>query len=479
MMGRGALLTLAGQWSKYAVQLLTLVVYSRLLAPGDFGVVAMVTAVVGIAYVIGDFGLSLAALQAEELTRVQRANLFWLNAALGLGLGVVVALSGPLLASLFDDERVAGLAPVLAGVFLCNGLSTQFRVHINRQLRFGYLAAVEVLSQLGGFGIGLMAIAAGMGYWALVLLQLSAAVLALILFAAGSGWLPGRPGRAPMGPLLSFGAYTFATQVTNYLSRNVDAILIGRAYGAAPLGYYNRAQQISAVPVQQLAAPVTKVALPHLSRRRGDRTAYGELVVQYQRFICYSLLTLLSIAFAAAEPLVRIVLGPDWDPAVPLLRVLCLAAAFQAMGYVYYWVLLSQARTALLFWSELGGRVAMIALTVVAVPHGPVWIAAAVAAGQLILLLTGAAFAVPRAGLSAGQILAPALRAFTAAAVLAAAVVLVGDRLPDLAPAASLVALVLVWLALAGVFLVAPAYRRDGTAGLSLLRSAVGRAAAS
>ena len=60
-----ALLALSGQWGRYALQLLALVVFSRLLSPADFGLVAMVTGVVGIAYVIGDFGLSLAALQAE------------------------------------------------------------------------------------------------------------------------------------------------------------------------------------------------------------------------------------------------------------------------------------------------------------------------------------------------------------------------------------------------------------------------------
>lgn len=89
-----ALLALGGQWGgRYAIQLLALVVFSRLLSPpADFGLVAMVTGVAGIAYAIGDFGLSLAALQAEQLNAPpQRTNLFWFNSGIGLVVAAAVA----------------------------------------------------------------------------------------------------------------------------------------------------------------------------------------------------------------------------------------------------------------------------------------------------------------------------------------------------------------------------------------------------
>ena len=88
-----ALVALSGQWGRYGLQLLALVVFSRLLSPADFGLVAMVTGVVGIAYVIGDFGLSLAALQAEDLHTDQRTNLFWCNSVIGFLIAALICVA--------------------------------------------------------------------------------------------------------------------------------------------------------------------------------------------------------------------------------------------------------------------------------------------------------------------------------------------------------------------------------------------------
>ena len=113
-----ALLLLGGQWGRYILQLLALVVFARMLSPEDFGLVAMVTGVVGIAYVIGDFGLSLAALQAAELTAHQRTNLFWCNSGIGLAVAAAICVASGPLAAFYGDSRVAPVTVALASVFL-------------------------------------------------------------------------------------------------------------------------------------------------------------------------------------------------------------------------------------------------------------------------------------------------------------------------------------------------------------------------
>ena len=80
---RGALLTVGAQIAKIGVQVLGVVVLARLLTPRDYGLVAMVLAVIGVAEVFRDFGLSSAAVQAVTLTPGQRSNLFWVNTAVG------------------------------------------------------------------------------------------------------------------------------------------------------------------------------------------------------------------------------------------------------------------------------------------------------------------------------------------------------------------------------------------------------------
>src|SRR5690349_12103806 len=87
---RGSLITLSGQLGRFAVQSVSLLVLARLLSPEDYGLMAMVLSVAGVASVIGDAGLSLAALSSRELDDDQRSGLFWLNAAVGAATAGVV-----------------------------------------------------------------------------------------------------------------------------------------------------------------------------------------------------------------------------------------------------------------------------------------------------------------------------------------------------------------------------------------------------
>ncbi|MDT5029726.1 MAG: hypothetical protein QOE61_6795, partial [Micromonosporaceae bacterium] len=73
------------------------IVLARLISPGDYGLLAMVVAITGVAEIFRDFGLSMAALQARELSQHQMSNLFWINAGVGLALTFLLyVLSWPI-----------------------------------------------------------------------------------------------------------------------------------------------------------------------------------------------------------------------------------------------------------------------------------------------------------------------------------------------------------------------------------------------
>lgn len=467
-----ALLTLGGQWGRYAIQLLALVVFSRLLSPADFGLVAMVTGVVGIAYVIGDFGLSLAALQAAHLHAHQRTNLFWCNSGIGLVLAALICAAAGPLATFYGDSRVAPVTAALASVFLFNGVSVQFRTELNRELRFAVIAAADFLGQAAGFAVALVGAAVGWSYWALVAMQIIAAVVTNAIIIARAQWWPGWYHRGtPMRSLLIFGLNTFLTQVVNYVSTNIDQVAIGRVWGATTVGFYNRAFQIARIPGQQVASPLTRVVLPYLSRLQGDRAAYLDAVKKTQLALATLLLSLLSFLVGTGDWLVPIVLGDGWQEAVPLLRVLCLAGALEAIGWVPYWVLLSQGKTGLLFATELGGRLAMISLVIAAVAQGPIWVALAVAIGQALLLVSAAGYALPRASVPPGLVLLPAVRPavlFTFAAISA---YVAGHLINALHDLAALLIGTIAFVAVSAAATALPGYRHDLGVLLALVRS--------
>ncbi len=472
---RGALVSIVGQWGKYVVQIAAVAIFSRLLAPEDIGLVTAATALTGVAWVLSDFGLSLAGLQADELSQDQKSMLFWANSAVGLVITLLAAAVAPLISMLYDDPRLTAITLAGSICFLFSGITGQFQVAINRQGRFGVLSAVGAGSQAAGLAVGVVVVLLGGSYWGLVAHSIASTVIQMIGMAVCSGWWPSRPKRGvPMRHLYRFGGQTLGVHLVTYVTYNADSVAIARVLGNSPLGYYNRAYQLSEVPTLQLASPLTKVFLPALSQRRKDPVAYADMTGRIQLFLGYVLAGGLAFMLVEGPAVVRIALGPGWDPAVPVLQVLCLAAIAEMLGTPYYWTMLSWARTGLLFWVELGPRVVTIALIIVLVPYGIVAVAWAVVAGQVLALILGAVFVLPAAGLRRRPFIGRLLRPMLATGTASGATALVLSWLPAFPAPLALLVGGIVWLATMAVLALLPMFRADLAGlldGLRALRS--------
>lgn len=346
----------------------------------------MVLAVIGVGEILRDFGLSTASIQAREVTAAQRNNLFWMNTGLGAACGAAAFLSASAIGSIYNEDRAVGIAQILAVTFLLNGISAQFRAQLNRDLRFGYIAITDMGSQALGLFAGVVGALAGWGYWALVMQQMTIGVVSTILLITLGRWFPGLPTRkADMKPFLSFGWALMATQAIGYVSRNVDSLIIGAKFGAGSLGLYNRAFQLLMLPLSQVSAPATTVALPVLSRLRDDTDRYSSFLLRGQTILLHAIIGIFAFACAQAHPLIVLVLGEQWLGTVPLFQILSIAGCFQAAGYAVYWVFLSKGLTASNLRYSLVSRSGLIGVITLGALWGPPGVAAAYSLGLALM----------------------------------------------------------------------------------------------
>jgi PST family polysaccharide transporter len=195
-------------------------------------------------------------------------------------------------------------------------------------------------------------------------------VAALIMLIILTGWFPGwMSRREPMRGLLGYGVNMFGTQLLTYASANIDSIVIGARFGAGALGIYNRAFQLMMLPLLQLNAPSTRVALPVLSRLQDDRARYAKFITFGQSALLTVIGAVLALLGAQADSIIRIMLGPQWLAAVPVFRILLVAGFFQTAGYAVYWVFLSKGLMRENLRYSLATRPFMIA----AILGGSVW----------------------------------------------------------------------------------------------------------
>ncbi|MCU1408351.1 MAG: hypothetical protein JWM23_431 [Microbacteriaceae bacterium] len=376
--GRGAATTLSGQVIRITVQLTGIIILGHLLSPSDYGLVASVTAIIGIGEVFRDFGLSSAAIQARQLSRNQKDNLFWVNSLIGLALTAIAFTCSGLIAGLYGDPRLGPLTQVLACTFLLNGLATQFRADLNRNLRFFALTGSEIAAQLGGLTVGIAMATTGWGYWSLAGQQVSQGVLMLAIVMPVTRWFPrGFHRNTDIRHFLRFGSNVFGTQMLGYASRNVDSVVIGATLGPGPLGLYNRAFQLLLLPLNQINAPSTRVALPVLSRLQDDGERYARFITLGQRIMLHLVTVVLAFAAAQATPIILITLGEPWIGSAPVFQILSLAGFFQVAGYATYWVFLSKGLMRQNLYFSLITRPMLIVFVLV----GSLWGVYGVAAG--------------------------------------------------------------------------------------------------
>lgn len=444
------------------LQSVGVVVLARLLSPSDYGLVAMVLVIIGIGEVLRDFGLSTAAVQAKTLSTDERSNLFWINSGIGLVLTLALMAGSPLVALLFGDDRLIALSIVLAVTFLLNGIGTQFRADLNRDLGFGRLVVSDIAGQLFGLITGVIMAVSGFGYWALAGQQVALALSTLIITLVFVRWRPGRYRRdVPVRRFVKFGLEVIGAQALGYASKNIDTLVIGTTLGATPLGFYNRAYQLLALPLSQINAPATRVALPVLSRLQAQGERFGNYLLAGQTAILHLVLAIFSLSGALAVPLIDVVLGEKWSSVAPLFQILAVAGVFQTAGYATYWTFLARGLTRSQIYWQLVSRPIVLGAVII----GSFWGLTGVAVGyagssavtwSLGLLWIRRATVVPALGMFLNVVRAAAGYLVCAAAAWGASLLLQGNDVLSLL--VGVVGWILAW---AAVCLVWPGFRRD------------------
>jgi PST family polysaccharide transporter len=403
---QGAGVTFAVQIGQTLVQFVSVVALARLLTPTDFGLVGMVTAVIGIASIVQDFGLSMAAIQAPTISEAEQTNLFWANTALGLTCGIIMAASTPLIVIGYHEPRLTPIVPVLSGVFLLSGLSVQQSARLAREFRFKALGIVGILSQAISVAIAIVLAFLGAGFWAIVAQQIAFAGITVIGCFLATKWWPGLPVRgASIKRFLRFGTGVLGTQSISYATKNVDNIVIGAVWGAVPLGLYSRAYQLMLAPLNKINAPLTRVALPILSRIQQDDARFMHYLSKAQVVSCYITASAFALIAGLAEPIVRVLFGERWLAATPLVAILAIGGIFRAVAQIAYWAYLARGASGPLFRQRLVTGLITVVLIVGGVPWGAVGVAVGCTVASLAAWLIAMIHVASATGIDSGRLL--------------------------------------------------------------------------
>ena len=381
----GATITLGAQGIKMLLQIASVVILARLLTPEDYGLLAIVLLIIGVGEIFRDFGLTTASIQSPTLQRSERDNLFWANTAIGILLAAITfGIAWPL-GAITGNPALTSICAALSLMFVFNGLATQYRAMLMREFRFKRMAITEIIAAVVGLVIAIALALLGAGYWALVAQQLATGFVLLVGYVILGHWLPRWYDRSVgIRHFVKFGWNLSAASIVTYIGSQIDTLTVAVRFGATPLGLYNRAYQLIMTPIVQLRSPLTTVALPVLSRIQGDQRRFADYITAGQLALGYGLSVPLGVISALAPSVTAIALGPVWADSAPILRFIAIAALFQNLAYVGYWVYTSRGLGRSLFRYSLVATSIRVACILIGSMWGVVGVAVGFAIAPMI-----------------------------------------------------------------------------------------------
>lgn len=386
---RGGAIAVASQIVRTGLQILSVAILARLLAPEHFGLIAMGGTVMALVGVLTELNVTTATIQRDHLDQNTVSGIFFINIGMALAAVALSLVAIPAAEWVFKDERVRLIVIGLAAASPVYALGSQHQALLMRNMKW---LDVHIVS-LGGFAIGaIVAVVAAWqfqaGYWALVVQAWATAAATSALAWLRCPWRPtwvsdwtGARGS------LKFGLNLSAAMFLNYINRQLDSVLIGWRWGSVELGYYSRAYTLLQTPLNFLTGPLGSAMVPAMSRLQSEPAKWRMAYLDALGVITIIGAAMACLLYGGAGPIIEIVLGDNWGETKLIFSNLVIAMLAATPMRTTGWIYISTGRTDRMFQWGLIGTPMYVAAFFIGLPYGAAALAFCFSISQLLAFL--------------------------------------------------------------------------------------------
>jgi PST family polysaccharide transporter len=354
------------QLVRQLLQLLSVSILARHIAPSAYGLVAMAALVTNFMETVRDVGIGYALVRERDVSREFASTVFWLNCMFGgAATLLVVAASWPA-AHFFHERQLVPVLQLLAVSFFLGALGVVPTAMLNRAMLFRRVATAQTSGIVAGAVVAITLAISGKGVWSLVAASITSAATTLLLVWTLSPMAIGFVfRRRDVDRVLHFGLNLTGFHVLNYVSRNADNLLVGRFLGSAPLGFYQMGYLLMTYPINNFATIVAQVVYPALATIREHEERFRIAFLRACSLIALVTFPLMLGLAVTAGPFTRVLLGTRWMPVAPLLIVFGPLGAAQSIYTLTGLIYNTTGRTDIQFrWSMLCSTIYLVSFAV-------------------------------------------------------------------------------------------------------------------
>lgn len=363
-----------GAMNSGSTQLLNIVFgifLARLLSPADYGIVGILTIFTLIAGNIQSSGFTQALVNLKEPTDRDYNSVFWFNVLASVAMYALLFCCAPLIARFFHQPCLTWLSRFVFLAFLISSLGIVQNAYMVKNMMNREITIVAFVALLASCAVALVLAWRGMAYWSLAWQQ----VVYISVLNVGryyyTGWRPSlHIDFGPVRRMFGFSVKLLVTNIINTVSNNVLTFIFGRFYAIRDVGNYSQAYNWDTKANSFIANTVGQIAQPVLASVKDNRAKEVQVFRKMLRFTAFLSFPLMFGLVLVAREFILVTIHEQWLDSVPLLRILCVSGAFMPIYTLYQNLAISNGRSDVYMWCNLGQVVGLLALVLLCRQQG-------------------------------------------------------------------------------------------------------------
>lgn len=305
------------------------IVLARILAPEDYGQIALITVFTTIMQVFVDSGLGTALIQKKDADDLDFSSVFYFNFAVCLVLYAIMFIVAPVIANFYNESSLTPIIRAISLTIVISGVKGIQQSYVSKHMLFKRFFCATLGGTFFSAFLGIGLAYAGFGVWAIVAQQLTNTAIDTLILWLTVKWRPKKMfSWKRLKELLSFGWKMLASALLDTVYGNIRSLIIGKIYSSADLAYYNQGDKFPYVIASNINTSIDSVLLPTMAGVQDDSSRVKAMTRRAIKTSTYIMAPLMMGLAFCAEPIVRLVLTEKWLLCVPFLRIFCITYMF-------------------------------------------------------------------------------------------------------------------------------------------------------
>ena len=350
----GVFWTFLQQFSSQLIIFVVSLVLARLLSPAEFGLIGMISILIGIGRVIIDGGLTQSIIRLENPDDDDYSTVFYFNLVVSVLIYAILFFSAPLVADFFHQKILINVIRLYSLSLIISSFSAVQFTRLTKKLMFKSQMFIILPSIIISGLAGIIMAYNGFGVWSLVYSEIIKAFLTTIQIFFYSKWLPNfyfKKGKLKQH--VGFGLNMTLTSIINVSFKNIYTIFIGRLYSPMLLGFYSRADLLKQLPASNIIFALNKVTFPIFVSIQDDEEKLRLAYKKVMQMVTFLMAPTMIFMIVLAEPIFRFLFTSKWLPAVPYFQILALISIFQPIQSYNLNILLVKGKSKIYLYLEI------------------------------------------------------------------------------------------------------------------------------